>query len=273
MAIQFSTLLEQAGISPKLVWLLRHQDKRGGKGKTPYQLWRAQDGSLERYQQIQGKDVFKPGQWLASFVATPLGETLFTGLYYVESVGVVPVGVLDPISGLDVSGLVEYGIHPVEALSEYAGKLTIDWGSGFLAWKQRGTSPNKPIVEIRRVAIEPPFPGMLQFSWSIRHLDTVPAGWRSALSSISGIYVLASETTGKLYVGSAYGTGGFWARWENYFRTGHGGNEGMKLAADHQYQVSILEVASSSVSEKDIIRMEALWKDKLLSRKHGLNKN
>lgn len=48
MAVQFSTLLlEEAGIPPKQTWLLRHQDKRGGKGKTPYQLWRAQDGSLE----------------------------------------------------------------------------------------------------------------------------------------------------------------------------------------------------------------------------------
>jgi hypothetical protein len=272
MALQFSALLEQAGISPKQTWLLRHQDKRGGKGKTPYQLWRAQDGTLERYQQIQSKDVFKPGQWLASFVATPLGETLFTGLYFVDSVGIVADGVHDPISGSDVSGLFEYGIRQVAELSEYAGKLTIDWGGGFQAWKQSGTNPNKPILEIRKVAIEPPFPGFLHFKWPIRQLDSVPAGWRAALS-VSGVYVLVSETTGKLYVGSAYGSGGFWARWENYYRTGHGGNEGMKLAADHQYQVSILEVASSSVNEGDVIRMESLWKEKLLSRKHGFNTN
>lgn len=273
MALQFSTLLEQAGIPLKDTWLLRHQDKRGGKGKTPYQLWRAQDGSLERYQQIQSRDVFKPGKWLATFVATPLGETLFTGLYHVDSVGVVADGVLDPVSGSDVSGLFEYGIRPVEELSEYAGRLTIDWGGGFQAWKQSGTNQNKPILEIRKVSIEPPFPGFLHFRWSIRQLDAVPAGWQSVLSAVSGVYVLASESTGKLYVGSAYGAGGFWGRWENYFRTGHGGNQGMKLAADHQYQVSILEVASSSVNESEVIRMEALWKDKLLSRKHGYNRN
>lgn len=271
MTLPFGAVLENAGIPPKQTWLLRHQDYRGGKFKTPYQLWRAQDGSLEAYQCLQSKDVFKPGQWLASFVATPLGETLFTGLYFVEAVGIAPKGTLDPISGSDCSGAFQYTIRSVSELADLAGKLTIDWGGATRAWKQSGTNP-KPIIEIRKVAIEPPFPGFLQFRWSIRQLDTVPTGWRAALS-VNGVYVLVSESTGKLYVGSAYGSGGFWARWENYFRTGHGGNEGMKLATDHQYQVSILEVASSSVNESDVIRMEALWKEKLLSRKHGYNKN
>ena len=45
----------------------------------------------------------------------------------------------------------------------------------------------------------------------------------------------------------------------------------MKLAAGHDYQVSILEVASSSLSRDEIIQMEELWKDKLLTRSFGLN--
>jgi hypothetical protein len=72
-------------------------------------------------------------------------------------------------------------------------------------------------------------------------------------------------------VGSAYGGGGFWSRWEDYYRTGHGGNEKMKLADESDYQVSILEIASLSLSIEEIINMEERWKDKLLTRRFGLN--
>ena len=39
------------------------------------------------------------------------------------------------------------------------------------------------------------------------------------------------------------------------------------------YRVSILEVAGSLATDDDIIRMEQRWKEKLQSRKMGLNRN
>jgi hypothetical protein len=42
-------------------------------------------------------------------------------------------------------------------------------------------------------------------------------------------------------------------------------------AAD--YQVSVLEVASSSTSTALLLQMETRWKQKLLSRQFGLNAN
>ena len=42
-------------------------------------------------------------------------------------------------------------------------------------------------------------------------------------------------------------------------------------AAD--YQVSVLEVASSSAGPDVVAKMEGRWKQKLLSRKFGLNAN
>lgn len=273
MALQFSTLLEQAGIPLKDTWLLRHQDKRGGKGKTPYDLWREQKGELERYQSIQSSDICKPGQWLASFVGTPFNETLFTGLFHVKGVGTVPPGVVDPVTGSDVEGLFLYDIEPVDALQEYAGKLVIDWGLGSRAWKQRATNPNKPVLEIRASVFDPPFPGFLNFRHAIRQLDTVPTNWGATLAAVRGIYALVSESTGKIYVGAAYGERGFWGRWESYFRNGHGGNEGLKLLPGHQYQVAILEVASSSAGLDDIREMEKAWKRNLLTLSFGLNRN
>jgi len=45
----------------------------------------------------------------------------------------------------------------------------------------------------------------------------------------------------------------------------------MKLAPGNDYQVSILEVASSSLSRDEIVRIEERLKDKLLTRSFGLN--
>ena len=42
-------------------------------------------------------------------------------------------------------------------------------------------------------------------------------------------------------------------------------------AAD--YQISVLEVASSSASPDDVAKMESRWKEELLTRKFGLNAN
>ena len=39
------------------------------------------------------------------------------------------------------------------------------------------------------------------------------------------------------------------------------------------YQVSILEVAGSSASDDDILKMEGRWQSKLQSREMGLNRN
>lgn len=271
--IGLNYLLQSAGIDLARTRLVRHQDNRAIQGRSPYELWTAADGRFELYQSIQGEERFASCDWIASFVATPLNETLFVGLFRVVGVGVVPPGTIDPVRGHDVGGCYFYNFVPDEALKEYAGRIIVDWGPGYRSWIQRPDRQDKPIVEIRRVASDPPFPGFMNFAWPIRELASVPPSWRTALAAVSGVYVLACRSTGRLYVGSAYGEGGFWARWENYAGSGHGGNEGMKLVADHDYQVSILEYASSSLSADEIIRMEAVWKDKLLTRQFGFNRN
>ena len=223
----------------------------------------AGDGRFELYQRIQRKDRFRRAEWLVSFVATPLDETLFVGVYRVRGVGTAPPGMTDPIGGYDVAGMFLYDLNLDDALRDYVGRIVVDWGKGFRSWVQRPDRRDKPIIEIRREAVEPPFPGFATFSWRISELSSVPPSWRAALSAVSGVYLLVCRSTGRQYVGSAYGVGGFWARWESYFRNGHGGNEGMKLLPYHDYQVSILEIASFSLRDDEIIGMEARWKDAL----------
>jgi len=101
----------------------------------------------------------------------------------------------------------------------------------------------------------------------------LPQGWIAALSASKGVYLLTCPRTREQYVGAAYGSDGFWGRWQAYVTTGHGGNVGLKSREPSDYQVSILEVAGSAASEDAIRDMEQLWKAKLQSRDMGLNKN
>ena len=50
MPIMFNTILAEAGLSLADVCLLRHQDNRADKGRTPYELWRDRRPEFDRYQ-------------------------------------------------------------------------------------------------------------------------------------------------------------------------------------------------------------------------------
>jgi len=128
------------------------------------------------------------------------------------------------------------------------------------------------------------FPG---YSWATltkQQLDIVVdqqvMSWKTALSNVDGVYVIADRSTGKLYVGSATGQEGIWSRWCTYSATGHGGNRELKEllreeGGDHakNFQFSILEIADSHASSEDTLARESHWKQVLLTRAHGLNAN
>ncbi|WP_392887782.1 GIY-YIG nuclease family protein [Pseudomonas migulae] len=271
--VTFNYFLNSVGLDLSRVRLVRHQDQRASRGKTPYDLWVAGDGRFDEYQSIQARDVFSNAGWVAAFVATPLNETLFVGIYRVAGLSTVPVGTKDPLTGEDVSGLHLYDLQPDDSLCDYAGRLVIEWGPGLRSWVQRADNQDKKVLEMRRVVIEPPFPGFGSFRWPIRELSSIPFSWRTALSVVRGVYALTCLKTGRLYVGSAYGADGFWGRWQEYFATGHGGNIGLKALEEHDFQVAILEVSSSAAGETEIIAREGEWKEKLLTRRFGLNIN
>lgn len=141
------------------------------------------------------------------------------------------------------------------------------------------------VAEIRaeRLAIGE-FPGYSKIVLSKPDLDLIVGqgvdSWRSALGSVSGIYVIADTESGRLYVGSAYGEGGIWSRWCAYSQTGHGGNAELKaLLREHgpeyagHLQFGVLEIADTHASREDVLERESHWKSVLLTREHGLNDN
>jgi hypothetical protein len=104
--------------------------------------------------------------------------------------------------------------------------------------------------------------------------------WKSALSNVKGVYLIVDTNTGKQYVGSAYGDECIWQRWSEYAKNGHGGNielrELLKTNGEdyrYNFKYSILEVCNMNLGNDYIIDRETHWKEVLLTRRFGLNKN
>ena len=277
MPIMFNTLLADAGFDTDDVRLLRHKDARAEKGRTPYELWRDNRPMFDRYQSTQGvihESKLRAGYW-ASFLGTPNDETLFVGIYKVNNKQLLKRDTPKPhMNGMDKAGSCYiYSLELDARLSDLIGRLLIDWGLGERAWIQRADRQNKSIVELRTVFKEPDFPGFLNFVMPLSKINDIPKDWITALASSRGIYLLTCPRTKEQYVGSATGEGGFWKRWQDYSKSGDGGNIALKSRDHSDYQISILEVAGTALTQEEIIHMESLWKSKLQSREMGLNRN
>ncbi|WP_413204985.1 GIY-YIG nuclease family protein [Rhodospirillum sp. A1_3_36] len=275
--LSFGNLLDVNGIERRNVRLLRHQDNRYKGYHSPYTLWRDHRDRFEAYQETQAiadKARLNAPYW-ASFVGAPDRETLFVGLYSAELTGLLPSERLHPVTGgVEPAGSCHlYKLTLLTEMSEYAGRLWIEWGSGYRSWIQRGDGAPKPIVELRRTLGEPPFPGFQGLLIKMSEIDSLPATWSTALSTTRGIYLLTCPKTREQYVGMASGSDGFMGRWREYFASGHGGNIGLKSRDPSDYQISILETVGTGATTADLTVLEIRWKNKLQSREMGLNRN
>lgn len=278
MPFRFNMLLEETGIAPHDVRLLRHQPTVAGKSMSD--VWQADRPSFEAYQAMQaaGKRTLFTRPYWAAFIGTWDGRTMFAGLYSVGFPELVENELAAPISGVvDPAGSVDrYPLERLEALARYEGRLFIDWGggaSGKRAWVQKADARDKFVTELHLDGVERPFPGLMALSTPLSTLDGAPPSWIENLARAKGVYLLTCPRDGSLYVGSAIGEGGFWARWAEYRANGHGGNVALRAREPSDYVASVLEVAGSTATPDDILAAEASWKRKLLTREHGLTRN
>ncbi len=149
MPIMFNALLREAGFPLCDVRLVRHADPELGKGHTPYEMWRDDRREFAEYQSdqnIRNRKKFAAPYW-AVFLGTPLGKTLFVGIYGVRYLG-------KKAGRGDVYELT-LRTRPA-ALGDLIGKLYVDWGEGRgtgqggeQAWVQYADRHDKPITELR----------------------------------------------------------------------------------------------------------------------------
>ena len=260
---------------PALNWIKGRKDVKILRHRAPYDdLWRLRrDGGFQEYQDGQTWDIFGTATLLVSFIAERNRYAKFVGVWKVNEKRAKP------------SGGYEYKTTELPGYFELEARLIVDWGSGTRSWAQwlRGAG-DKKVFELLPPNSVMYFPGFYNIVLTHEELALMIANpdsnreWQRMLSSVSGVYVLIDQGTGKQYIGSAYGTGGVWARWASYARSPSGGNVLLKelLAkeplAHKRFQFALLRVLESGATRDEVLVHEALIKRKLGSRAFGLNK-
>jgi hypothetical protein len=274
----FNSLLTAVGLDPSQVRLLRHRHRREFQ-RLVYQDAIHHDPRFEQYQSGQTNptviDQICSAAAIAAFVVGPARETVFVGLWSV--MGSRRTNLPDPYMTAvkpPRDGSATVLLERMADLEQYCGRIVIDWGGGERAWVQYANRRDKEIIEIRRTAEEPHFPGFSRFACGLHEVEALPATWLEALRTSRGVYLLVDRESGAQYVGSATGEDGFIGRWRCY-ADGHGGNAAMRQLAygPERYDVRILETVGSGATYDEVCNLESVWKDKLGSRVKGLNRN
>lgn len=104
-------------------------------------------------------------------------------------------------------------------------------------------------------------------------LGNLPTSWMTALAQWRGIYLIYDTRRRSGYVGSACGADNIHGRWQDYARSGHGGNRDLKESRSEDLRFSILQRTSPDMEPVEIVRLETSWKERLHTRKFGLNRN
>jgi hypothetical protein len=242
--------------------------------EDPVDVFLADD--FEEWQSWQSRKNFERKYIISLLQLLGVDKWLFAGGFRSEG-----------CSYIDEENYYKYKTYEIDELKEFAGRLVVLFTrSGRQSYLNAENWSNKITVsEItpEKMVVEE-FPGYNKTKLLRKKLEIIISqsieSWRTSLSNVSGVYLIADTKTGKLYVGSATGDGGIWRRWSEYAENGHGGNKELKtllkekgIRYSDNFQYSILEIADTHASTNDVLNRESYWKDILCSRQHGYNAN
>lgn len=238
---------------------------------------------FEFYQQEQSPKIrpFHNCEVILSFIGIEGNKAEFCGAYQVLGHGPFTKADLKKLpdwlaeAHKDGQPRIKYQLRELEAYRPYRGRLIVQWKST-RGWHQK---KDLDIYELLPATVATLFPGYQEVLLDFDALKAIFADprahrdWQAALKANAGIYRIVDLSDGKIYIGSAYGSGGIWSRWLNYAKTGHGGNKLLKGRDPENFQWSIVRTVSTTLSPRDVIRIEGHEKAKHGSRAAGLNGN
>ncbi len=278
--LYLNDILRKTGIDLSRIKLIRH-------AKSDREFLKCYDCDMvEEYTKYQKKGFSKHYDYWIVFVSDKSTSAVLYGCYKVLKERERSTDVLK--DGFPLAEWINeegsyYELERLDCLQDYEGRLMIDWGKATRSWHQRALN-EKEVIAIQCHQIVP-FEGYDKVILSFNELEEIINDdekyhdWHTALSSVKGIYLITDRSTGKQYVGSSYGEKGLLQRWSKYIETKHGNNEGLiKLLKQDPYhymefQFSILEIFSKSITDDEIVAIENRYKDKLLTRVFGYNDN
>lgn len=186
--------------------------------------------------------------------------------------------VLDNRGEVENNGIIRtFDVAESQHMADLRNRLVIGWRSPRTWRMNASTAASYPVMGIAEA--EPiPFPGFDRLVLGHAQLQAVMrehryASWRTALSSVLGVYLITDTRDGRHYVGKADGAESIRQRWTAYATNGHGGNVELRDLDPSGFRFSLLRVFDPSIPTRDIDAAESHFKDALDSRRHGLNRN
>ncbi|MGE8286615.1 MAG: GIY-YIG nuclease family protein [Stenotrophomonas sp.] len=288
--IELNDLLAKAGLDPATVMVMRHRPTE--KELRAVLPWLAAERSevYNAFQSNHGEVVEKAlskARYLASFIGHEAGCAVFIGLYEVAGYQVVSAEQFWTLPGnpelrlLGTRGPKDerdsfwFDLQPTTHLSDWKGKLVIDWTGierSWWRWAARNRLPVRAIHDESLLVKAMPDWQTLTFEWS--QLNLLPTSWRQALAQWRGIYYIFDRTSRLGYVGSASGAENLLGRWQNYAASGDGGNHLLRGRDPQGFVFSILQRLSPDMQVEDVVQIESTWKERLQTRSpNGLNDN
>lgn len=181
-----------------------------------------------------------------------------------------------------------YKLQEQDEYQKYVGRLILHFhraqGMRGRAYYLETYLDNFKVIEILPSAYTgEAFPGYARVEHDFHVLEAIFKNqrndWKTALSSVNGIYAICDRSNGKTYIGSASGTESIWGRWACYIGDGHGGNVKLRKLIKEKgidyarvnFRFSILEIMEKA--NPSVIEREVHWKNALATREHGYNDN
>jgi hypothetical protein len=287
--LDLNMLLTDAGIDPAMTIVMRHRPWEPALNRVFRWIAAERPDLFRAYQQThyeRAEAALARAETLVAFIAHGPRRALFVTVYDIQ--GSRRIGHEDywaisenrELNGLGMAGLASertpllFNLVDNEALASWRGRLVITWTGperSWWRWAARNTFPVEAITEEHQLVPDMPDWSDLVLTWN--ELATLPASWRTSLAQWRGVYFIFDSARGRGYVGSAYGADNIFGRWLAYAATGHGGNAQLRKSNPTDLRFSILERTSPDLEPAEVIRLESRWKERLHTRRHGLNDN
>ncbi len=269
MTLTFAQIIDSAGIDPSGALVIRHAYVREHEDGTAGIHGDSSDAEIMAYTRVQSANtrIFPaapPHIWIVFLpeggdrarlwsVLLNHGETSHDGVRRT------------------------FDLQPSELMGDLRNRLVIGWRSP-RTWRVNATTAAAyPVMEIADA--EPVrFPGFDALTLDYPQLQAVIrehryATWRTALSSVIGVYLITDTRDGRHYVGKADGAENILQRWTAYAANGHGGNIELRNLNPAGFRLSVLRVFDPATPTRTVDAAEAHFKLALDSRRHGLNRN
>lgn len=294
--MNLNSLLTSEGIDVSSVLVLRHRPYEPALNKVIPWVAAERADLFTAFQSSHGSQLESAmakligSGHIASFIRHRSGSALFVGLYKI--VGVKPLtykqwwkmpehlelrshGMVGWKREDPRKHLLYFKLLPTDFYSQWKGKLVVGWPPPERSWwryAKRNTFPVQSILE--ESALDSVLPEWDELDLTFAELKVIPSRLRAQLSQWRAIYYIFDTSDRKGYVGSAYGEQNLLGRWENYAKTGHGGNKLLRNRKAENLRFSILQRLSPDMQSTDVIQLEATWKNRLHTRApSGLNDN